>query len=130
MEAGPEMDQLILAEVFREPCPHHVLDNEIELSHGGFLCSKCQLHLYTSDEVGTWCRPPYSTSDAAALEVARKLSPRFRLSLSQEPGDVWLCQLTPATEADDPDDEHFGYATTLALAICRAALKAAALVPA
>ena len=133
LPAGPEMDALV-AEKVMGWAP---LDPETtECLAGVHKRDKGCAYEYTHPVTRQGC-PRYSTSDAAALEVLKKLVERFEEvdlnfrrwtedQVDMEPtlqvGQEWYCG------AEDHDMKsgifYASGAPTLALAICRAALKA------
>lgn len=106
MEPGPEMDAAVGRAIFPDR-PLKLYEDE---KHG-----RGRRWVYEDEREPV---PPYSTSDAAALEVL-KAAATGEILISREiwnAGEVrWFCSWTGS---DRP------HAATLALAICRAALLA------
>ena len=82
MEAGEELDRLVVTEVMGEPIPEFTPENALELqlagspvrsSQGNWLCL-CKIG---EGDVPTWRPMPYSTDISVAWQVLKKLREEY-----------------------------------------------------
>ena len=106
LDAGPEMDKLVAERIFGRGVRSKITES-------------LRCYVYSGDDPDIV--PPYSTDDAAALEVFKKFQGGFDNGVAKGMRrEVWY----GCTLFDKSGEMLYAEAPTLALAICRAALKA------